>query len=229
MSVRVPALARIADPVLRRRVAPYVAVDALDEVTDTALLAHIAANSQDSRVRAAAARRITDERHLVEILQREKDKSVRHSAVINSALKNQELLSEIAMHDPAPGVRVVAALKLDDQMLAQRVYAQVAQADGDGRWLWGEIAVRELTDQALLAKIAVADRTLPIRSAAVARLEDQALLARIAVTDQSYWIRVIAARRLSDRTLLSRIGKNDPDWWVRQAAQERLKELRRRR
>jgi hypothetical protein len=117
--------------------------------------------------------------------------------------RDQELLARVATSDKAPGVRLVAALKLEDQALAQRVYGDLAGTEGWGRWHWGEIAVRKLDDQALLARIAVSDPSQSIREAAIWRLEDQALLERIA--------------------------RNDPAWSVRRAAEDRLKDLRNRR
>jgi hypothetical protein len=241
--VRSAAVARLARSDILRR----LAVDDRDYVVraaavsnpalqDQAAFADIARNNhattaQDLQLRLAAVMRVTDQRQLAEILKRSTDASVRHTAVINPALTDQSVFADVALHDPAPGVRVVAATKLDDPMLTQRVFAEAAQtpADAWGRWLWGEIAVSRLTDQALLAKIALTDEMVCIRVAAVSRLEDQSLLTRIATMDSSPWLRMTATRMLSDRELLSQIARKDEDWWVRQAAQDRLKELRRRR
>jgi len=228
-SVRSAALARISDPILRGRVAPYVSGDVTDEVTDPAVLVDLANNAKEPRVRAVAVSKIVDERQIIDILRREKDESVRYSALANDALTDQQVLTDIALHDPTPGVRVVAAWKLDDQTLAQPVYEEALRTNAFGRWLWGDLAVRKLTDRALLATIALTDPDSSVRSAAVWRLEDQEVLTRVALTDPDVQIRMTAVRKLTDTALLSRISKDDADWWVRRDAQDRLKELRRRR
>jgi hypothetical protein len=57
-------------------------------------------------------------------------------------------------------------------------------------------AVRDLTDHAVLAKIAVEDKDADVRRAAVERLTDQAALAKVAVGDKDKSIRRAAKDRL---------------------------------
>lgn len=147
--------------------------------------------------------------------------------VLDPSITSQEALTQAATSHPDPQARLAAAAKLDDRLLAQRIYEEVARTPGYGRWLWGDQAVRELTDQTLLAQFALTDPLFSVRVAAVDRLTDQALLARLAQSDHTPWIRMIAASKLTDRGLLSRIARSDSDWWVRQAAHDRLKHLRR--
>jgi hypothetical protein len=83
-------------------------------------------------------------------------------------------------------------------------------------------AVRKLTDQAILAKIAVEDKNDLVRKAAVEKLNDQALLVKIAVEDKGWYVRLHAVKRLNDQALLVKITVEDNDEHVRQAAVERL-------
>ncbi len=79
-------------------------------------------------------------------------------------------------------------------------------------------AIGGLTDQALLAKIAIENKNLSIRWAAVKKLTDQELLAKIAIEDKESIIRKAAVEQLSDQTLLAKIAFED--WDVLRAAVE---------
>jgi len=83
-------------------------------------------------------------------------------------------------------------------------------------------AVAKLTDQALLAKLAVKDRAPDVRKAAVAKLTDQALLAKLAVEDRDTNIRRAAVAKLTDQALLARLAVEDKDLDVRKAAVAKL-------
>ena len=227
--VRVRALERISDPALRRQVAAYVRADTVATLADAAQLADIARSSKDPEMREAAARVIANQPQLIEILRRETVWRVRHAAIVNPVLTDQAALAAVATGDPAPAVRVVAAMKLDDRSLAQRVYAEVVASEGEGRWLWGELAVSRLDDQALLARIAESDDLAGLRSAAVWRLDSQPALARIASTADSPELRRIAATKLTDVEVLKQIARKDEEWFVRRAADDRLAALRNRR
>ena len=86
-----------------------------------------------------------------------------------------------------------------------------------------ETVVRKLTDQALLAKIAVESRDADVRRAAVRKLTDQALLAKIAVEDTDHPdVRITAIEKLTDHALLAKIAIKDEDSSVRSAAIEKL-------
>jgi hypothetical protein len=66
-------------------------------------------------------------------------------------------------------------------------------------------AVEKLTDQALLAKIAVKEENPDVRQAAVYKLTDQALLAKIAVEDNNQYVRSAAVINLTDQNVLAKI------------------------
>ena len=115
-------------------------------------------------------------------------------------------------------------MKLEDQAVAQEVFAAVLSSPGEGRWLWGELAVSRITDQALLARIAENEER-GLRAAAVWRLEDQSVLSRLALTENASELRRIATTKLTAIAVLKQIARDDGDWFVRRAASERLKEL----
>ena len=82
-----------------------------------------------------------------------------------------------------------------------------------------QAAVEKLTDQALLAKIAVNEENSLVRMAAVYKLTDQALLAKIAVGDNDQYVRSAAVEHLTDQTVLVKIAieANDIGYDVREA------------
>jgi hypothetical protein len=83
-------------------------------------------------------------------------------------------------------------------------------------------AVERLTDQAVLAKVAIGDKDEYVRRAAVERLTDQAVLAKVAIEDKDENVRETAVRKITDQALLTRVAIGDKDEYVRRAAVERL-------
>jgi hypothetical protein len=78
-------------------------------------------------------------------------------------------------------------------------------------------AVASLTDQVLLAKIAVEDKEASIRLQALSQVKvpEQRLLAKIAVEDVDAGLRMNAANRLTDQQLRASIAVEDKDAGVR--------------
>ena len=122
-----------------------------------------------------------------------------------------------------------------------RKLAKIAVGDGDIDLR--VVAVAGLTDQALLAKLALGDddvhagtivarhafrepgsaeRYVVVRAAAARNLIDQSLLAKIAVTDPDFSVRAAAAEKLTDQTLLAKLALEDRDKRVQTAAAMRL-------
>lgn len=74
--------------------------------------------------------------------------------------------------------------------------------------------VMRITDQKLLAKIAVEDKDGIIRSAAVGKLTDQTLLTKIAVEDDYYWVRETALKKITNQALLVKLIESGKDQYV---------------
>lgn len=75
-----------------------------------------------------------------------------------------------------------------------------------------EAAVSQLTDQALLAKIAAGNDDLDARLTAVKKMTDQAALAEIAVSSKFPVVCDAAIRRVTDQTLLANIAAGDENY-----------------
>ena len=83
-------------------------------------------------------------------------------------------------------------------------------------------AISEISDQALLIRLAIEDLDLIVRKTAAARLTDQVLLAKLVVESKDWEVREIATKKLLDQALLMRLAIEDIDVSVRLAAIEKL-------
>ena len=82
--------------------------------------------------------------------------------------------------------------------------------------------VKQTSDQALLAKIAVEAKKGGVRRAAVEKLTDQDVLAKIAIEEKNDDVRRAAGRQVTDQALLARIAVEAKDVDIRRAAVEKL-------
>jgi hypothetical protein len=222
LGAREAAVDRLTDEALLAKVALNtnnytVQVAAAGKLTDQALLSKVAVEAHDEGVRVAAVKRLTDQALLTKVALQ--PLSFDNEDVIVAAvekLTDQALLAKIATKNGNIGVRAAAVRTLTDQALK----AQIAM--GDKEFFVKEAGLKTLTDQALLAKIAVEGRDVGDRCAAVQALTDKALVAKIAVEDESEYVRVAAVQRLTDQGLLARIAVEDEAGAVRCAAVKTL-------
>jgi hypothetical protein len=83
-------------------------------------------------------------------------------------------------------------------------------------------ALKNLTDQAVLARMAIEDKDESVRVAAFAKLTDQAALAKIAIEDKDESARVAAFAKLTDQAVLAKMAIENDDKSVRIAAIAKL-------
>jgi hypothetical protein len=91
-----------------------------------------------------------------------------------------------------------------------------------GSWTVRKVAVKKLTDQTVLAEVAIIDSDSGVRRAAVENLTDQTLLAEIAIKDSNDYVRRAAVWNLTDQTVLAKVARLDRNSTVRLAAVEKL-------
>lgn len=122
--------------------------------------------------------------------------------------------------------------------------AGISEEDGDGgaqdrlanllieadRNHWANVdkrekAVRQMTSQPELFKIAEGDEIYWVRDAAVETMTDQGMLDRLAQSGRHKDVRATAVQRVSDIGLLLKICGRDPEDTVRKAAKERIRSL----
>ena len=126
---------------------------------------------------------------------------VREAAV--EKLTVQDLLAKIALKDEDDGVRHAAKDRLSPQTLEKI-----------SEWIKPD-ATRQVTDEAVLAKIALEARNWYVRGVAVKKLADQDVLGKVATDDEKASIRVLAVAELTGKDLLAKIATDDKDTDVR--------------
>jgi hypothetical protein len=189
------AVKRMTDQALLARIAVENSMTrtssiALSKLTDQALLAKIAVEHKTQSLGSDAVKRMTDQALLAKIAVEHKE-SLGDDAV--SVMTDQVLLAKIALEYPRWTIGLIALSKLTDQALLAKIVAEYGNSTvyGDigltARARLQEVtvnghraAVRELTDQASLAKIAATDTDRDARWAAFWKLTDQALMTTFA-------------------------------------------------
>lgn len=169
---------------------------AVRNMTDQELLSEIAVNDTSPLVRATAVKRLTDQFSLVKIAQEDesKDGLVREAAI--GRITDQDVLAAIAAGDDRYGkglnptvftrLRTVAAGRLVNQAVLSQVALEDAPADTttdnsirtNARSL-RMTAIERMTDQTLLAKVALEGMASDARKAAAQKLKDPAMLLKV--------------------------------------------------
>jgi hypothetical protein len=106
------------------------------------------------------------------------------------------------------------------ELTDQALLAKIALEETDANIR--KTAVLKLTDQGLLWKITVRDNDESVRLAAVGKLTDQAQLALTATMNMNPDVGEAAVQKLTDQAILARVAVNATDWNVRSAAVKKL-------
>jgi hypothetical protein len=160
-------------------------------ITDQTLLTDLAMNAESDDVRLAAAEKLSDQtleqKILVDVAMNRKY----FGSQIVEKISDQEPLGRLAVNAESDDVRLAAAKKLTDQAHAQKLLADLAK---EGNSSFNERirmeAVARITDQTLLANLAMNAASDDARVAAAEKIADQALaqcaFANIAISKPLY-------------------------------------------
>ena len=164
----------------------HIRLTAVERTSDQAELARVAIEDTDHDVRLAAAKKLTDPAALGKTATEASDCYVRVSAL--KKITDQSLLAKVAIRDKDEFVRAAAVENLTDPAELARVVSESSgPKDGCTHSVYArDEALKKITDQALLAKVAESDEDTHTRSAALMNLTDPAGLARVALCDS--WI-----------------------------------------
>ena len=102
----------------------------------------------------------------------------------------------------------------------QNVLQKVAREDED--WFVRQAAVDKITDQLFLQKVACEDKSSYVRSAAIDKITDQNVLQKVACEDENRGVRYTAVDKITDQLFLQKVAREDEDWFVRQAAVDKI-------
>lgn len=188
---------------------------AAETLTDQLLLADVAIQAEDWDVWDIAVQALTNQEALAKVAMTAKHGNTRSAAV--SKLTNQKLLAEIFMEAKNNPDRHWIVLKAGEKNLSDPdVLAKM------GMWIRPEYT-RQVTDQELLSEIAMWPWSSPVREAAVQMLTNQTLLAKVAVRNKAaaeklsdpallaevgIWINPEATQHVTNQALLARLATN---------------------
>lgn len=194
---------------------PGVREAAVEKLADQSLLAKVVwENSDESpRIRLLAVKKLTDQAVLAKIAMKTEEWNVCLAAV--EKISDQAVLTKIAEEDPGMKIRKAAAVKKEraEQARLKKASERMLVAFCDGN-MEGEdsgvrlAAVKKLTDQAALAKLAMEDKEWCVRCTAIETLADQALLAKVAVETKYPDARRTAYYKLSEAGNLAEFSTN---------------------
>jgi hypothetical protein len=248
--VREAAVKRLTNQVLLAKIAAEakdipIRIHAMERLTDHALLAKIlkspplgnniatsgkldsyfllrrwAEHDSQAGIRLAAVRRITDERFLANLLEKETSAAVR--SFIIATLQNTDSMAHVALtaYHEADRKRAVKQLDVyfgqrsfevakEQKALADKVKALAAESDnGKLRTLAIEgtldvlctAAARRIADQATLEQVAVHGSDREVLRIVLAKLNDKAMLDRIATAADDRAMRLAAAKKANSRS-----------------------------
>ena len=196
----------------------------------------------DATNRREAVRELdkTHQKLFTYIVENDTDEGVCEQAVWKLDKAHQELFAYIAENDTRACVRRATIIKLDKTH--QKLFAYIAENDSDEDARYLAIEKLDATYQALFAFIAKEDET-DYRKAgkkAVAKLTDEELLADIAINDNkimyfrdaydsnkittlhNYDLGEIAVKKLTERRLLAKVARKAKNPNVQKLAEEKL-------
>ena len=176
---------------------------AVEGITDQLKLARIAARDRHWSVRMAAAAKLSDiegaQAVYLDIAKHEQDGRGRLEAVEH--LTDQSALAGIAKKDWDSCVRERAVRRLADQA----VLTEIAKTDADH--FVRTDAARKLVDQSVLAEI-VLDKDVSVAHAAMDRLTDQHILATVAINDIGGVFGRASILKIKDHSLLVQVARD---------------------
>lgn len=186
----------------------YSRLDAVEKLTDQKVLYEVANSPASLTVLATAAvRQMTDQDLIAKLILESRDLRVEFAGL--DQLTNQVLLAKIYLEE-WHALSEAAEKKLSDPAAIELI---AVRKDYD----IGARFVRSITNQTILAKVAVEARSDEARQEAFSRLTDPKLLAEV-----TPWVKPDSTRTASDQTLLAQIARYAHDLDVRKAAVDTL-------
>ena len=201
----------------------YVAIAAVDLISDEAVLAEIATKAAVRAVRVAAVEKITDDKALIEVVENiEKiDENVTVICAVLEQITDEDFLIKTALTDIKGlkngwRIRQAAVYRITDEPTLKKV------ATSDEHELVRRPTVERITDEAFLMDIAINDTHAYVRKEAINKITDEAFIIDRAIKENDEEVRITAVRKINDPVVLTDIAKNDSNDHVRKTAVERI-------
>jgi hypothetical protein len=167
---------------------------------------------------------MTNQADLAKVAMTDRDSFVRKFAL--GRLSDKVTLAKVAEGDRDPEVRYYATRRLKDAFPPKLSAAEqdnlIKIATTTDSVTKRMTAVMRITDQAALAKIAMATNIMDstFYKMIMARITDQKLLSDMATGNKAS-VRYYATMQISDKKLLAKLAESDPDKGVRELARKR--------
>lgn len=201
---------------LRKGMEWYVRSSALERINDQAVLERFA--RADGEYQVEALKKITNETLLTDIFL---SKSVNGGEIINNITKrvnNEDQLARIAMGAKSNFTRWEAIKKIKSQELIANIIIHDEAPQEYAMFNDEESHVLDLiTNQRLLARVAMEAKNEQERSLAAGKINDPAVLQQVGM-----WLKPELTRQVTDQALLARIVTEAKSSKVRNAALELL-------
>ena len=207
-SVRRAAVRRISDQDVLLQAArdpkAVVRTEAARKLTDQETLFSLLFNDTSEDVRLAAGEALSDDALCFRAAMAHPDFRIRLAAV--KKMRDPQLLRRIMENTDDRQVRLEAAAAIRDPELARELVRSM-EPDHEDFATPRVMLVYAVTDQALLADLALNDPDYKARRAAASRLEDQDLLMRIIRDETEYdRVRAAAAGQITDQAVLRELA-----------------------
>jgi hypothetical protein len=178
---------------------------AVEKIDDEITLAKMALHDESSQVRYAAMEKVHHQQLLVQIALSE------ILALAEASRNYQEIILGMSARLP-PGSRLLTESEYLNKIRG-KLYLDIR-----------EKAVEKLTDQPVLAEVALKDSSAKVRLAAVNKITSQDVLKKVALTDADIGICGLAVGRISDPDVLKDFALQHEKYAVREAAVEKIKD-----
>jgi len=155
---------------------------------------------------------------LINIIKFESHSEIRSTAV--RYLKDNEMMTDIALNDRDAIVRMTAIKKVVDQ----NVLYQIARSDTEE--YHRNYAASRIKDQDSLAAIVQNDKDIDVRLTALRQLTNPESLASLAFNDSSQEIRRAAVKKIADAIVLENLMRHEKNNRVNQCIKKRLMRIK---
>ena len=139
--------------------------DGVMRLSDQSVIAHMAINDEDAKIRMQALRKLKDQSAIAHIAKNETKANIRSHAVYK--LKDQAVLAYVAVNDEDAKIRMQALKKLKDQSVIANIAMNEKKTKNRMQ------ALNQLKDQTVIAHVAMNDTENNLRKRALYKLKNR--------------------------------------------------------
>ena len=183
---------------------------AISAIEDKDALRDIALNDEDREVSCTALKRIDDEDFTRDYVLKYKRDSL--YLVTNDMIKDQSILSDIAVNDSWKFTRKEAIRNLEDDVLLEHI------AKNDPEWIVRAEAVDKIKNMDILIDIAYNDPEDSVKRHAISRIDDEDVLMDLLYKNESSDIIRLILSKVNNHEVICDFAYNHPNWSIREDA-----------